>query len=185
MDVELIGLAADAGAEPRLRYSVRRERLQGGDHPDRLARSMCPDGIEVLHSTSWRQDRSGVTVVTYVAAPVEAEDAGHVLTAPSIVASGDPLVPSPPELAPEHVAAHAVRHLAYLATRDPGVRAAAATSRSPLFWALVRESAELPTMTPTPAVTGSGSVTTSAAPFPTLRCRRPIRATYQPVGQAL
>lgn len=51
--------------------------------------------------------------------------------------SGDPLRPTPPGLHSHHVAAHAVRHLAYLADTDPAI-AALATAHPDPCWAIVR-----------------------------------------------
>jgi hypothetical protein len=94
----------------------------------------------VLHSTSWRVDRPGRLVVTYAALPDPVPYLPAVpLVEPAVVVGPTALRPSPLELHAHHVAAHAVRHLADLAERDPVVRAAAA--RSPALWAAVASTA--------------------------------------------
>ncbi len=115
------------GREGGLAYRTVRRRLDDGSTPDLLAASACGDGgVRVLHSTSWRHTAEEGVVLTYAALPdpdlsVGAQD----LLAPAVVSSGDPLRPTPDQLHPHHVAAHAVRHLAELAGRDPAVRTAA------------------------------------------------------------
>ena len=98
----------------------------------------------VLHSTSWRVDRPGRLVVTYAALPDPEPGRPAVpLLEPAVVVGATPLRPSPPVLHGHHVAAHAVRHLADLAQRDPVVRAAAALQ--PGLWeAVVRTAARTP-----------------------------------------
>lgn len=149
VDVELVGLAArgdDAGGPVDLTYAMWRAAVPAGVTADETARSLCPAGVEVLHSTSWRQEPTGL-VLTYVAAPVPGDPDMVPLIEPSIVCSGDPLRPSPPDVHGHHVVAHAVRHLAYLMTRDPGVASAAAASGAADLWQLVRAAAEIPTDT--------------------------------------
>ena len=81
-------------------------------------------------------------VLTYAAVPDPDPAAGAVdLSAPAVVCSGDPLRPSPPGLHSHHVAAHAVRHLADLLHRDPGIAEAVRTSRRPEVWDAVERSA--------------------------------------------
>lgn len=162
VDVELVRLAVPGresghrgrvGARPvgpvpaDLEYAVQRVPLPAGSTPDATARALCPPGVEVLHSTSWRHEPSGRLVLTYAAGPAPGSDMTP-LVEPSVVCSGDPLTPAPPDVHAHHVAAHAARHLADLATRDPGVAAAAATGAAE-FWAALSAASELPTGTHT------------------------------------
>ena len=81
----------------------------------------CSSGL--CHSTSWRQDRPGLLVLTYAAVPDPCpHEAAAPLLLPLVVTGGEALHPRPVEVDPGHVAAHAVRHLADLAERDPVVR---------------------------------------------------------------
>ena len=98
----------------------------------------------VLHSTSWRVERPGRLVVTYAALPdPEPGRPAVLLLEPAVVVGATALRPSPQVLHAHHVAAHAVRHLADLAERDPVVRAAAALQ--PELWdAVARTAARTP-----------------------------------------
>ncbi len=98
----------------------------------------------VLHSTSWRVERPGRLVVTYAALPDPEPGRPAVpLREPAVVVGATALRPSPQTLHAHHVAAHAVRHLADLAERDPVVRAAAALQ--PELWeAVARTAARTP-----------------------------------------
>jgi len=86
----------------------------------------------VSHSTSWRYD-GGQIVLTYAVAP---DPQPHLTATPllhvGIVCSNDPLHPTPGVLHQHHVAAHAVRHLAYLDFTDPTV--AKAALQQPDLW---------------------------------------------------
>ncbi len=98
--------------------------------------AQCTQGL--CHSTSWRQERPGVLVLTYASLPdLCPDEPAEPLGAPLVVSSGQPLHPSPQRLRSSHVAAHAVRHLADLALRDPVVRALADRDR-PLWSAVTR-----------------------------------------------
>lgn len=144
LDVEVVGLAASDGV---LLYEVSRRRLSPGEPPDVTARRVAPTGVEVLHSTSWRYEPEGVVVLTYVAAPVPVTPGMRRLVEPSVVCSGDPLVPGPDQMHAHHVVAHGVRHLSDLLDRDPAISAAAASSARTAFWCLVRATREVPTDT--------------------------------------
>jgi hypothetical protein len=130
--VEVVLLSATGG---RLRYRVRRQRLDAGVHPDDLARrlsglTVCTPGA-VLHSTSWRHTDDGV-VLTYAALPDPSPDGdggdrtgGTDVAVDAMVAGAGPLTPSPAVVDAAAVAAHACRHLALLARTDDDVALAA------------------------------------------------------------
>jgi hypothetical protein len=134
---------------------------------DRLAHALAgpldePAGA-VLHSTSWRVERAGRLVVTYAALPDPEPGRPAVpLLEPAVVVGPTALRPSPQTLHGHHVAAHAVRHLADLAERDPVVRAAAVLQ--PDLWAAVARTAAR-----TPAAGSHGEahrLAAQAAPAP-------------------
>jgi hypothetical protein len=99
----------------------------------------CSSGL--CHSTSWRQDRPGLLVLTYAAVP---DPCSHAAAAPFrlplVVTGGGALHPRPAEVDAGHVAAHAVRHLADLAQRDPVVREVAQAD-APLWSAVAAAAA--------------------------------------------
>ncbi|WP_380165038.1 hypothetical protein [Jannaschia sp. R86511] len=145
VEVEVL-LLRPAGVDG-LGYRVLRAALTGRSSPDEVAtasyraarasgaeRADGADGadgadVQVLHSTSWRYEPGRGVVLTYAALPDPDPTApGTTLVDPAVVSSGDPLRPAPDLLHGHHVVAHAVRHLAELARRDPAVRAAAGTA---------------------------------------------------------
>jgi hypothetical protein len=98
----------------------------------------CEHGL--CHSTSWRHEGRGVLVLTYAAVPDPATDlAAEPLGSPLVVSGGGALRPTPSDLDAAHVAAHAVRHLADLAERDPVVREL--VRDDPQLWAAVSAAA--------------------------------------------
>ncbi|WP_367125563.1 hypothetical protein [Streptomyces phytohabitans] len=103
--------------------------LARGARPDDTARrlaSLAPDDDGFLiHSTSWRVNGDGGIVLTYLVAPDPAPSRPGVrLSQPDRIArAASPGRPTPPELSLDHVAAHAIRHLAFLRRTDPGVAA--------------------------------------------------------------
>jgi hypothetical protein len=130
------------GADGRgLCYRHKKVPLGAGEDPDSLAAQLA--GIpaasaegHLLHSTSWRYQPAGGLMLTYVAYPdPNPWLAAVLLTDPTIVQSANPSRPSPPRVLVPHVAAHAVRHLAFLADTDPAVRAVVHADR-PLAQAL-------------------------------------------------
>lgn len=143
--VEVLLLRADQGA---LLYRVVRAPLPAGATPDEAAREHAGGDVDVLHSTSWRH-QDGRIVLTYAALPDPRPDRpATALWQPAIMSSGDPRVPTPPGLHLHHVAAHAVRHLAELAGRDPAVVTAAGDSADQDLWAAVAAAAaRIPTGT--------------------------------------
>ncbi|MEU0528375.1 hypothetical protein [Streptomyces niveus] len=103
--------------------------LSGRARPDDTARRLAlPAGHDeghLVHSTSWRATDDGKIVLTYLIHPDPAPCLpGTPLPAPHAIArSPRPGHPTPPDLNPHHVAAHAVRHLAFLSRTDPAVAA--------------------------------------------------------------
>ena len=117
-----------------------RGRLPTDGSPDERAVELvgCCSGL--CHSTSWRQDRPGLLVLTYAAVPDPCpHEAAAPLLLPLVVTGGGALHPRPVEVAAGHVAAHAVRHLADLAQRDPVGREVARADAC--LWRAVAEAA--------------------------------------------
>ena len=108
-----------------------RGRLPADASPDERAVDLVGCSSGLCHSTSWRQDRPGLLVLTYAAVPDTCpQEAAAPLLLPLVVTGGGALRPHPAEVDPGHVAAHAVRHLADLAQRDPVVREVAQADAS-------------------------------------------------------
>lgn len=115
--------------DPTEGFAYRRliTALGRGVRPDatarRLARLAEDDDSHLVHSTSWRATDEGQIVLTYLLHPDPAPDlpATSMPDPRALARSPRPGHPSPPELKPHHVAAHAVRHLAFLARTDPAV----------------------------------------------------------------
>ncbi|WP_214321178.1 hypothetical protein [Nonomuraea sediminis] len=121
--VELILLRADPQG-----WSYRRQvaPLDREGDPSELARSLAGEPL-LLHSTSWRHEPGQGIVLTYAAYPDPDPDApADELDELEVAFGAAPDDPRPAELAPAHVAAHAIRHLAFLAASDPVTGAAIA-----------------------------------------------------------
>ncbi|MFB9184986.1 hypothetical protein ACFFX1_43285 [Dactylosporangium sucinum] len=88
--------------------------------------------LTLLHSTSWRFD-AGAVVLTYLAVldGTAAADSAPLVSR-ALAHSGDPAAPSPAQVPVDAVAAHALRHLAWLRERDEV--AAAALAGVPALW---------------------------------------------------
>ena len=137
VEVLLLRLLPDGG----LGHRWARGTATADASPDERAVELvrCTDGL--CHSTSWRRDAPAELILTYAALPdPEPWLPAQPLDFPLIVTGGAALRPTPPQLNAAHVAAHAVRHLADLAERDPVVRAQA--GREPELWAAVRSTAQ-------------------------------------------
>jgi hypothetical protein len=108
-----------------LGFRTARRQLTCDLEPDRAAREACgflPDSDGLLHSTSWRYEDRQV-VLTYVALPDPVTSARHEPVGETVATGDDAMRPSPaPKLC--DVAAHACRHLAFLAATDRQVRTA-------------------------------------------------------------
>lgn len=123
----------------RIGYRTLTGPVAEDDHPDAVALSLVDPPVPaigtVCHSTSWRWS-DGSIVLTYAMVPDPAPaEPTEPLDAPSVVTSGDALRPSPPFLHGPHVAAHAVRHLSFLAATDPTTGDAARAR--PLLWGAI------------------------------------------------
>ncbi|NUW34123.1 hypothetical protein HTZ77_22185 [Nonomuraea sp. SMC257] len=130
VSVETLMLRADADG----RWAYRRASTvpAPGETPDEAARRIsgvaARDRGTVVHSTSWRYLPEGEVVLTYAVCPdpapwlPAAEPAGAAEA--GIARGAAPAMPSPERVEVAHVAAHAVRHLAFLLDNDPVVRAA-------------------------------------------------------------
>ncbi len=101
-----------------------------GESPDEAARRAA--GVEagardvVVHSTSWRH-LPGEIVLTYAVCPdPEPWLPAAGLPAPEVARGAAPATPSPERVEVAQVAAHAIRHLAFLMAEDPVVREALA-----------------------------------------------------------
>jgi hypothetical protein len=134
--VEVLLLRAVGDDRRQLCYRRKMALLDTEEEPDSLAARSAglpaaDAGSHLLHSTSWRFQPAGGLVLTYIAYPdPHPWRAAALLTDPTIVQSADPSRPSPPQVLMPHVAAHAVRHLAFLADTDPTVRAVVHADRA-------------------------------------------------------
>jgi hypothetical protein len=125
VEVVLLGVRPTSTGVEELGFRTVCEPLSAGTEPDVVARktSRLPvDESALLHSTSWRFD-DGQVVLTYVALPDPDPDAPRHRIAASVAQCDDAAHPSP-SVAVAEVAAHACRHLAFLAATDSEVRAA-------------------------------------------------------------
>ena len=136
VEVLLLRLLDDEGLGHRWVRGV----LSPTTSPDERAVELAGCTVGVCHSTSWRRAEPSELILTYAALPdSERHLRAEPLDAPLTVLGGAALAPTPPHLQAAHVAAHAVRHLADLAERDPVVQAQAC--KDPLLWAAVRSAA--------------------------------------------
>ena len=145
MLVEVYLLRCDPGG--LLAYRRAAGYLRPGETPDAAAGRTVPgsagNSVALLHSTSWRHRGDGTIVLAYAGLP----DPDPGLAALPIrsfeaAASGDPRRPSPERVSHEQVAAHAARHLAFLARTDPVVRLA--LGESPQLAGALAELGEAP-----------------------------------------
>ncbi|WTX01033.1 hypothetical protein OG216_47310 (plasmid) [Streptomycetaceae bacterium NBC_01309] len=119
-------------ALPQLGYRVVRGAPLAAEAPDAAAVRLAglpPQAARradlVVHSTSWRYDSAGQVVLTYAVAPDPCPQLPAAAVDVSAVARGTgPARPSPTCVRAGDVAAHAVRHLAFLARHDVQVRCA-------------------------------------------------------------
>lgn len=80
----------------------------------------------ISHSTSWRYEPSGSTIITYIVYSDDFDFEGDdVRILPinqiNILESGDPSKPRPTDITLESVVSHGVRHISYLVTNTPSV----------------------------------------------------------------
>jgi len=119
-----------------LAYGVRTADLsRDSSDPDTVARSLTPGDCSpaILHSTSWRWEKDGTLILTYIAF---SEDAGCRSAEPSRLAwnelpppqSTDPQKPRPAVIRQEDVLSHGIRHITFLVRYSRDRRIAAALS---------------------------------------------------------
>ncbi|MEW1859796.1 hypothetical protein OG896_39015 [Streptomyces sp. NBC_00669] len=100
-------------------------RLEHRADPDDTARGLAcldeDDDNHLVHSTSWRATDEGHIVLTYLVHPDPEPSRPATAVAPpdTIAHAARPGRPTPPRLATDHVATHAIRHLAFLSRTDP------------------------------------------------------------------
>ncbi len=132
LEVFFMTLSAPAS----IRSVVRRKDIttRGIDPDDgvlELIAQAQDDGVAVkreqcfIHSTSWRYEPERTIVLTYLAYSDHLsfpEEAGTVFQPADVppATSADPGRPRPPEIKEVHVAAHAIRHLSFLAKNGQG-----------------------------------------------------------------
>jgi hypothetical protein len=113
---------ASPSRDRMLAYSVRTADLsRDSSDPDTVARGLLPDGFSpaILHSTSWRWEKDGTLILTYLAfsedlkcrnsQPFELD--WNELLPPQ---STDPKKPRPAVIHREDVLAHGIRHITFL-----------------------------------------------------------------------
>ena len=102
-----------------LAYRWVRGGLLPDEDPVRAVRRLAGAGGWV-HSTSWRYTGEGHVVLTFAMAPEPEEwRPAKPLAGVEIARGAAPDRPAPDVISTEQVAAHAVRHLAFLAAHDP------------------------------------------------------------------
>lgn len=103
--------------------------------PDTVARSLMPSGCgpAILHSTSWRWEKDGTLILTYLAF---SEDSKCRSSEPSRLAwsellppqTTDPKKPRPAVIRQQDVLAHGIRHITFLVRYSQDRRIAEALS---------------------------------------------------------
>lgn len=110
---------------------------QNSMDPDTLARSLIASGCKpaILHSTSWRWEKNGTLILTYLAF---SEDTKCLAAESSSLSwkellppqSTDPLKPRPAVIHEQDVLSHGIRHLTFLVRYSQDRRIAEALSPS-------------------------------------------------------
>jgi len=127
-------------ADRTLAYGVRTADLsQDSSDPDTIAGSLMPLACNpaILHSTSWRWEKNGTLILTYLAF---SEDSKCRDSEPSMLPwsellppqTTDPKKPRPSKIHQRDVLAHGIRHITFLVRRSPDPRIAAALSQESL-----------------------------------------------------
>jgi hypothetical protein len=139
IEVILLSVSLSVSGDTELSWRAAYGDLPAGCRPDTRARELAGLGAQVppatvVHSTSWRPTTGGL-ILTYAVAPDPNPAAGTVRAVPAeahILCSADAATPTPAAVEPEHVLAHALRHLSLVARTTPAVMAAADTY--PRLW---------------------------------------------------
>jgi hypothetical protein len=127
---------ASPSADQRIAYGVRTTDLsKDSSDPDTVARSLFPSGCKpsILHSTSWRWEKNGMLILTYLAFSEDSKCrsaetsqlAWSELLPPQAT---DPKKPRPAVIRQEDVLAHGIRHITFLVRYSQDRRIAAALS---------------------------------------------------------
>lgn len=106
-----------------LSFARLEEQLTGGENPDTRARKLAGRSageIVLIHSTSWRWEKDGRIVLTYVAWAKDGQLRAGAEVLPRLSPPGqtDPLNPRPAEIRRLDPLAHGLRHLAFLLRTD-------------------------------------------------------------------
>ena len=128
----------------------RVEAGQDGDPDEVAARSIglsdsAADGVALLHSTSWRWDPAGGSLVlTYLCCPDPCPEAGGELTLSThddAVSSNNPSRPRPEAVSHAAALNHGLGHLAWLAANYPDTTRASQAA-APAVWGAITRMAE-------------------------------------------
>ncbi|GII89256.1 hypothetical protein Ssi03_72460 [Sphaerisporangium siamense] len=121
VSVEVLALRVNASGT----WAYRRSTTAPvpGESPDeaarRLARVPADVPYTVVHSTSWRYRPVGQVVLTYAVCPDPTPELPAIeLPVLCLSAGATPAAPTPEHLDVANVAAHAIRHLAFLKATD-------------------------------------------------------------------
>jgi len=127
---------ASPSADQKVAYGVRTADLsRDSSDPDTAARSLFPSGCNpsILHSTSWRWEKNGPLVLTYLAFSEDdrCRNAERYSLAWSELLppqTTDPQKPRPAVIRQQDVLAHGIRHITFLVRYSQDRRIAAALS---------------------------------------------------------
>ena len=117
-------------------YGVKTADLsRDSSDPDTVARSLVPSDCSpaILHSTSWRWEKNGTLILTYLAF---SDDSKCIAAEPSRLARNellppqttDPKKPRPAIIRQQDVLAHGIRHITFLVRYSQDRRIAGALS---------------------------------------------------------
>jgi hypothetical protein len=127
---------ASPSNDQTIAYGVKTADLsRDSSDPDTVARGLMPSGcsLAILHSTSWRWEKNGALILTYLAF---SEDSKCGSAEPSRLSwsellppqTTDPKKPRPAIIRQEDVLAHGIRHITFLIRYSQDRRIAAGLS---------------------------------------------------------